>query len=111
MASYTEINAQTVAELVAQSPTYARQILWVSSIAFDNERYNPFSELMGGLGSVKPVKEVLDTSAPEALPHAETVEGAELTHTAKYNALRAAGKYAEAGEYRKAHKSEIFKGE
>jgi len=62
MASYTEINAQTVAELVAQSPTYARQILWVSSIAFDNERYNPFSELMGGLGSVKPVKEVLDTS-------------------------------------------------
>lgn len=62
MATYTAIDAQTVAELVAQSPTYARQIIWVSSIQMDAERYNPFSELMGGLGSVKPIKEVLDTS-------------------------------------------------
>jgi len=57
------------------------------------------------------VMEVLETSAPEALPHVETVEGAAETHTAKYNALRAQGKYAEAGEYRKAHLNEIFKGE
>ena len=57
------------------------------------------------------VLEVLETSAPEALPHVETVEGAAETHTAKYNALRAQGKYAEAGEYRKAHLNEIFKGE
>lgn len=57
------------------------------------------------------VLEVLETSAPEALPHVETVEGAAETHTAKYNALRAQGKYAEAGEYRKAHLNAIFKGE
>lgn len=57
------------------------------------------------------VLEVLETSAPEALPHVETVEGAAETHTAKYNALRAQGKYAEAGEYRKAHLDAIFKGE
>lgn len=57
------------------------------------------------------VLEVLETSSPEALPHVETVEGAAETHTAKYNALRAQGKYAEAGEYRKAHITEIFKGE
>lgn len=57
------------------------------------------------------VLEVLETSASEALPHVETVEGAAETHTAKYNALRAKGKYAEAGEYRKAHITEIFKGE
>ncbi len=62
MATYTAIDAQTVAQIVAQSPTYARQIIWVSSIQMDEERYNPFSELMGGLGSAKPIKEVLDTS-------------------------------------------------
>jgi ATP-dependent Clp protease protease subunit len=62
-------------------------------------------------GGQEAVKEVLETSAPEALPHAETVEGAVSTHTAKYNALRAAGKHAEAGEYRKAHKLAILKGE
>lgn len=57
------------------------------------------------------VLEVLETSAPEALPHVETVEGAAETHTAKFNALRAKGLYAEAGEYRKAHINEIFRGE
>jgi ATP-dependent Clp protease, protease subunit len=62
-------------------------------------------------GGQEAVKEVLEASAPEALPHAETVEGAEASHTAKYNALRAAGKYAEAGVYRKAHKLAILKGE
>ncbi len=62
MSDYPVINAQTVAQIVAQSSTYARQIIWVASIQMDEERYNPFTELMGGLGSAKPVKEVLDTA-------------------------------------------------
>lgn len=62
MATYTAIDAQTVAQIVAQSPTYAKQILWMADIHFDKAGYNPFSELMGGMGSVKPIKEVLDTS-------------------------------------------------
>jgi ATP-dependent Clp protease, protease subunit len=57
------------------------------------------------------VAEVLKGSAPEALPHVETVEGAESTHTAKWNALRAAGKHDEAGAYYAIHKIAIFKGE
>lgn len=62
MATYTAIDAQTVAQIVAQSPTYAKQILWMADIHFDKERYNPFSDLMGGINSVKPIKEILDTT-------------------------------------------------
>jgi len=55
------------------------------------------------------IEETRNASGGTGIDH--TVEGAAETHTAKYNALRAQGKYAEAGEYRKAHLNEIFKGE
>jgi hypothetical protein len=62
MATYTAIDAQTVAQIAAQSPTYAKQILWMADIHFDRAGYNPFADLMGGIDSVKPIKEILDTT-------------------------------------------------
>lgn len=53
----------------------------------------------------------LKASAPEGLPHVE--EGMETftTHSAKWDELRAAGKYEQAGEYYSKHKNSILRGE
>lgn len=55
--------------------------------------------------------QMLKENAPEALPHAETVEGAASTHTATWNALRAAGDYTKAGEYYSKYHKSILIGE
>lgn len=62
MATLTAINQQSVTDLVALSPTYAKEILWMGDIAMDRERYNPFVDLMGGAGGCHPIKEVGNTS-------------------------------------------------
>lgn len=49
-------------------------------------------------------------NSPDPLPHVETVEEQTTTHSAKWAALYEAGKYEEAAEYHKAHKTEILKG-
>lgn len=54
--------------------------------------------------------QMLKGNSPEPMPHQETVEGAASTHTAQWNALRAAGKHAEAGEYYSKHHRSIFLG-
>lgn len=61
-------------------------------------------------GEQSATAQMLKDNGPEPLPHQEEVEGAPSTHTAKWNALRAAGKHAEAGEYYSKHKSAIFQG-
>jgi ATP-dependent Clp protease protease subunit len=61
-------------------------------------------------GAQNAVAELLKESAPEALPHVETVEGAAKTHTEQWNTLRAAGKYAEAGEHFALHRKSILAG-
>lgn len=61
MADYIAFNTDTIANIVAQSPTYAKEIVWVASVARDDARYNPFADLMGGFDSVKPIKEVVET--------------------------------------------------
>ena len=50
-------------------------------------------------------------NAPRPLPHVETPdEEAHTTHTAKWNALRASGDYAAAGEYYDKHETDILRG-
>jgi chromosome segregation ATPase len=60
------------------------------------------------VGGQEIVAQVLNASGPEPLPHVETVEGA--GPTAKWNDLRAAGKYAEAGEHFATHRKSILAG-
>lgn len=61
MADYIAFNTDTIANIVAQSPTYAKEIVWMARVAQDDAAYNPFADLMGGFDSVKPIKEVVDT--------------------------------------------------
>lgn len=67
-----DINSTTIANLISQSAD-AQEVLWVRSIAEEAPRYNPFADLMGGFGTVKPIKDVIDT---------QKVAGQEIVFTA-----------------------------
>lgn len=61
-------------------------------------------------GAQEATAQMLKANASEPLPHVEP-EGETGTATEKWNALRAAGKYAEAGAHYAQHKTAILKGE
>lgn len=63
-------------------------------------------------GAQNATAQMLKGNSPEPLPHAEPGEG-ELTGSAteRWNALRAAGRYEEAGQVWAKHKTQILKGE
>lgn len=55
--------------------------------------------------------QMLAANGPAPLAHVEPTGEVEPTHTEKWNALRAEGKHAEAGEYYAKHRRSIYKGE
>jgi ATP-dependent Clp protease protease subunit len=61
-------------------------------------------------GAQEATAQMLKANASEPLPHVEP-EGETGTATEKWNALRAEGKYAEAGAHYAKHKTAILKGE
>ncbi len=60
MPAYNEINEQSASALIAQASN-SQEIIWLMDVHENGRGYNPFNELMGGWGGVKPIKEILDT--------------------------------------------------
>lgn len=62
MATYTAIDPQTVSEIVASSGANAQEQLWGAQIIAGAAARNPYSRLIGGVASGRPIKQIADTT-------------------------------------------------